>query len=46
MENNYIQSTENEINEPSLKCISAILAYSKTVDSFVYNGIRFKLNLN
>lgn len=46
MENNYNQTPENEINEPSMSCIAAILAYSKSVESFVYDEIRFKLNLN
>lgn len=46
MENNYSVTYENETNEPSLACIEAILNYSKTVQSFEYNDIRFKFILN
>jgi hypothetical protein len=46
MENNYNLPFDNELNEPSIACIETILAYSKSVQSFQYNEIRFKINLN
>ncbi len=46
MEDNYSLTFEYESNEPSLACIETILAYSKSVQSFQYNDIRFKFNLN
>ncbi len=46
MEDNYSLTFEYETNEPSLACMETILAFSKCVQSFQYNNIRFKLNLN
>jgi hypothetical protein len=46
MEDNYSLTYEYEKNEPSLACIESILALSRSVQSFQYNDIRFKLNLN
>ena len=46
MENNYSTTFENETNDPSLACIEAILTFSRLVQSFEYNDIRFKLHLN
>ncbi len=46
MEQNYILSNENENSEPTLECLNAILLYSKIIQSFNHNDIRFKFNLN
>lgn len=46
MEENYLLTLENDMNEPSDACIQAILNYSKTIQSFEYEDIRFKVVLN
>lgn len=46
MEENYLLTLEHDINGPSDDCIQAILNYSKSVQSFEYENIRFKVVLN
>jgi hypothetical protein len=46
MEENYLLTLEHDINGPSDACIQAILNYSKTIQSFEHEDIRFKVILN
>jgi hypothetical protein len=46
MEENYLLTLDNDNNGPSDACIQAILNYSKTLQSFEHEDIRFKVVLN